>query len=100
VRRSHQLRLVAQALIDIQGQETNGFELSKVTGLKPGSLYPMLQRLVDEKWVTFRWEDIDESAEQRRRRRYYRLTGLGEREARALIAHDARALRQLMPGWV
>jgi DNA-binding PadR family transcriptional regulator len=32
-------------------------------------------------WITSAWEEIDESKEGRRRRRYYRLTGLGTRQA-------------------
>jgi len=40
--------------------------------------------------VTASWEDIDESLEGRRRRRYYALTGEGARVAR-------RALAELQP---
>jgi PadR family transcriptional regulator, regulatory protein PadR len=99
MRSSHQTRILLQAFLDRPTEEVYGFELSQVTKLQAGTLYPILQRLLREGWLTARWETIDESAEGRRRRRYYRLTGLGEQEARAMVASDSGPLRQLMPGW-
>ena len=99
MRISHQTRLVLQAFLDAPDQDTYGFELSQAAGVKTGTLYPVLQRLVDEGWLTSRWEDVDESSAGRRRRRYYRLTAEGERTARAAVGRDKRALRDLMPGW-
>jgi PadR family transcriptional regulator PadR len=99
MRLSHQTKLVLQAVLDLPGDETWGFALSRATGLKAGTLYPVLQRLVDEGWLTSRWEEIDESTEGRRRRRYYSLTALGEGRARAAVATETSGLRQLMPGW-
>ena len=96
---SHQTRILLQAFLDAPQEEPYGFQLSQATNLKAGTLYPILQRLRDEGWLTSRWEDIDEQAEGRRRRRYYRFTALGERNARAAVDRDAGALRQLMPGW-
>jgi len=99
MRLSHQTKRVLQAFLDAPEEETYGFELARATGLKAGTLYPVLQRLLDEKWLTARWEDISEQAEGRRRRRYYRLTALGEARARAAVKEEAAGLRQLMPGW-
>lgn len=69
-----------------------GAELMASSGLKAGTLYPILNRLELDGWILGRWEDIDESAAGRRRRRYYRLTGAGERQARALLTQYAMLL--------
>jgi PadR family transcriptional regulator PadR len=74
-----------------------GAELMASSGLKAGTLYPMLNRLELDGWILGRWEDIDESAEGRRRRRYYRLTSAGERQARALLTQYATLL--MPPPW-
>lgn len=95
-----QTRLVLQAFLDTAAGETYGFALSEATGLKAGTLYPVLQRLLAAAWLSERWEDIDEHAEGRRRRRYYKLTAAGEREAKAAVGDSTAALRGLMrPGW-
>lgn len=99
MRVSHQTRILLQAFLDAPAAEPYGFELSRATDLQAGTLYPILQRLVAEGWLTARWEDLDERAAGRRRRRYYRLTAEGERNARAAVQRDERALRDLMPGW-
>jgi PadR family transcriptional regulator PadR len=54
-----------------------GLEIAKEAGLPSGTLYPALARLEEAGWLTSAWEDIDEAAEGRRRRRYYKLTGDG-----------------------
>ena len=99
MRISHQARLVLQAFLDAPEAETYGFRLTQATGLKAGTLYPVLQRLLEEGWLSSRWEEIDEHAAGRRRRRYYRLTAEGERGARAAIGSDTPALHWFMPGW-
>jgi DNA-binding PadR family transcriptional regulator len=96
---SHQTKRVLQALLDSPADETYGFLLTQATGLKAGTLYPVMQRLLDEGWVSSRWEEIDEKAEGRRRRRYYRLTSLGEARARTMVQAETTGLRLLMPGW-
>ncbi len=99
MRVSHQGRLVLQAFLDLPAQELWGYQLSQATGVKPGSLYPILQRFLAAGWIRDRWEDVDEQTEGRRRRRYYVLTAEGERAARTYVATHSRALRELMPGW-
>lgn len=54
-----------------------GLELADEAGLPKGSIYPMLARLERDGLVTSEWEEIDETKEGRRRRRYYALTGKG-----------------------
>ena len=62
----------------------HGYELAKQTGLKSGSLYPILIRLADRGLVEARWEDDQPSG--RPRRHLYRLTASGVAAARAAEA--------------
>lgn len=96
---SHQTKIVLQAFLDHPEEEAYGFALAQYTGLKVGTLYPVLQRLLENKWLTARWEEIDEAAAGRRRRRYFALTSLGEARARALVRDQTTGLRHLTPGW-
>lgn len=89
---------VFQALLDAPG-ETYGFELTKVTGLPSGTIYPILRRLEDEKLVSARQEVINDTAPRPRYRVFYRLTAEGERAANAATREQAPALRMLNPGW-
>ena len=99
MRISHQTRMVLQAFLDAPTEETYGYALSETTAIKPGSLYPILERLTTEGWIRARWEEVDEHAAARRRRRYYLLTAEGERNARTAVGNDSGALRALRPQW-
>jgi PadR family transcriptional regulator PadR len=90
---------VLRAFLDKPGHEQYGFGLMKVTGVKSGSLYPMLQRLEHRGWIEGFDETIDERTEGRPRRRLYRLTALGEREGRGAVADFYRDLGPV-PGWL
>jgi PadR family transcriptional regulator, regulatory protein PadR len=72
-------------------------ELGREAGLQPGTFYPALTRLERAGWLESWMEDIDESAEGRRRRRYYRLTAEGAAKARNALE---TATRQLAPTWL
>ncbi|HXJ04305.1 MAG TPA: helix-turn-helix transcriptional regulator [Candidatus Acidoferrum sp.] len=78
--------------------ELSGAEISKRTGLKSGTLYPILIRLESSKWLDSEWEAGDPKELGRPRRRFYRITGLGARNARqeikdfkAVLGRDAWA---------
>jgi PadR family transcriptional regulator len=73
-----------------------GLELSRATGLKSGTLYPILARLEDAGWVVSEWERIDPSSEGRRPRRYYRLTREGRKIAHAAVRETEAHLRGLL----
>jgi DNA-binding PadR family transcriptional regulator len=90
-------RRVLAALIREPGQEHYGLELAPATGLSSGTLYPILARLEEAGLVTSRWEDVDQSAAGRPRRRYYRLSASGLRVARG-IEQDERSLARLILG--
>jgi DNA-binding PadR family transcriptional regulator len=65
--------------------EWYGLELCRMARIQPGTVYPILDRLLKAQWVTRHWEDIDPSAEGRPRRRLYTLTPHG-----AVAAQEAR----------
>lgn len=91
LRMTLQVQLVLRALLDEPEQELYGLEIVESTGLPPGTIYPILARLEAAGWVESRWEAIDQHAEGRPRRRYYRLPPEGRTQARsALAAADAR----------
>lgn len=71
---------VADLFLSSPDGEYSGAEVSRVTGLAAGTLYPILHRLQNAGWLRARWEKIDPHEEGRPRRRYYRITGKGARE--------------------
>jgi DNA-binding PadR family transcriptional regulator len=77
---------VLQAFLAAGGAATlYGLELMDQTGLKSGTLYPVLARLEEAGWATSSWEDADPRDAGRPRRRYYELTGLGQRAGAAAL---------------
>ncbi|GAA0664815.1 hypothetical protein GCM10009548_36040 [Streptomyces malaysiensis subsp. malaysiensis] len=55
-----------------------GLELSRMSGLPNGTLFPILERLRQAGWVERYWEqDEIAEAEGRPRRRFYRITPKG-----------------------
>lgn len=60
-----------------------GYELSSVTGLASGSLYPILARLEDRGMLESEWEK--DNVIGRPRRHHFRLTALGVDFAREHI---------------
>jgi PadR family transcriptional regulator, regulatory protein PadR len=70
----------------------HGYTLAKQTGLKSGTLYPILLRLADRGLVVASWED--EAAPGRPRRHLYRLTATGLAAATAAAAPEPTAARE------
>jgi DNA-binding PadR family transcriptional regulator len=60
----------------------HGYDLARETGLKSGTLYPILVRLADRGLVEARWEE--EQPAGRPRRHLYRLTADGLVQAQSL----------------
>jgi PadR family transcriptional regulator len=77
---------VLRAFVEAPDEEQYGFGLMRETGVKSGSLYPILERFERLRWIEGHDEAIDERVEGRPRRRLYQLTALGEREARKAVA--------------
>jgi PadR family transcriptional regulator, regulatory protein PadR len=61
-----------------------GYEISQQTGLKSGTLYPILIRLAEQGWLETRWTEPERQG--RPARHTYRLTQVGARAASALVA--------------
>lgn len=76
-------RTVLAEMLARPSEEHYGYDLLKALGIKAGSLYPILDRLESEGWLTSEWRD---SPGNRPRRRCYRLTGLGTRQAKLLLS--------------
>jgi PadR family transcriptional regulator, regulatory protein PadR len=63
-----------------------GLDIARETGLKTGTLHPILARLQQAGWITSFWEDpADHEDQGRPRRRYYRFTGDGADVVRGLL---------------
>ncbi|MGH3913963.1 MAG: PadR family transcriptional regulator [Pseudonocardiaceae bacterium] len=79
------VQAVLGALLHQPEVELYGLEIVRASGLEPGTIYPILQRLRGAGWVRDRWEEHEVAqAEGRPPRRYYQLTIEGR--ARAIHA--------------
>jgi|ERR1700722_5096518 len=77
--------LVLRSLLGQPNGQHYGMQIAEGTGIKSGVLYPILTRLESDGLIEGQWEDIDESAAGRRRRRWYRLTDDGRVQAYGLL---------------
>lgn len=74
-----------------------GYALARETGLQSGTLYPILMRLEERRWLETRWESPPPGG--RPPRHMYRLTSSGRAWAReALAAAKARGNLRLARG--
>jgi PadR family transcriptional regulator, regulatory protein PadR len=87
---SPQTLSVLAALCDQPSRWQHGYALAAATGLKSGTLYPILIRLADRELVEACWQE--EPQPGRPRRHLYRLTADGV--ASATEALNARARQQ------
>ena len=67
----------------------HGYDVSKETGLKAGTLYPLLIRLSDSGYLASRWKAPVEPG--RPSRHMYRLTSAGLALAREIAAEGQQA---------
>jgi PadR family transcriptional regulator PadR len=82
---------VLGALMSCPQAELSGAQIGRTTKLPTGTLYPILLRLDQAGWVKSRWEEGDPHILGRPRRRFYRITALGERNA-AEAAHEIQTV--------
>lgn len=80
-RPSPQTLLVLEALTRDPDGWRHGYDIARETGLRSGTLYPVLIRLAERGMVEARWDDRVESG--RPRRHLYRITAEGATVARA-----------------
>jgi PadR family transcriptional regulator PadR len=86
---SAQTLAVLADLCATPSQWRHGYGIARDTGLKSGTLYPVLIRLADRGLVEARWED--EQPAGRPRRHLYRLTPEGLAAATAALAQAPSA---------
>src|ERR1700730_10123583 len=72
---SRQTLALLAALMEQPRTWQHGYQLSKRTGLKSGTLYPILIRLSDQGLLDSRWQDAERPG--RPPRHVYRLTATG-----------------------
>jgi len=70
---------VLQAFVKAPGEWRYGYDISRETGLKSGTLYPVLIRLADQKLLEATWEAPEPGKPPRH---LYRLTSDGRQYAR------------------
>jgi PadR family transcriptional regulator PadR len=93
---SAQTRALLAALAAEPSDWRHGYDLARETGLKSGTLYPILVRLADREIVEACWEEGQPAG--RPRRHLYRLTSDGLAVATAaLAAVPAPAARVVRP---
>jgi DNA-binding PadR family transcriptional regulator len=86
LRLSPQTVLVIDAFL-VQAEDWKyGYDLSRVTGLKSGTLYPILMRMAERNLLDTQWESGEPG---RPPRHMYRFTPDGLRFARASIRPEA-----------
>jgi PadR family transcriptional regulator PadR len=77
---------VLHFLLDKPRQPRSGAEIAKATRTSSGTLYPMLIRMETAGWLSSEWEEIDPREAGRPRRRFYRLTAVGQNHANRELA--------------
>jgi PadR family transcriptional regulator, regulatory protein PadR len=96
LRLSPQTILVLEVLLVEPRDWKYGYDISRNTGLKSGTLYPILMRLADRGLLETRWETADPGKPPRH---MYRFTPEGLRFARASApdrsAHASRVVLNL-----
>ncbi len=93
---SPQTLSVLDALLEQLQAWHYGYDLSRQTGLKSGTLYPILVRLADQGWLETRWAEAERPG--RPPRHTYRLTPEGARQATAAVSRATEGHLVLRPG--
>jgi DNA-binding PadR family transcriptional regulator len=92
---SRQTRALLAALLERPQSWRHGYDLSKETGLRSGTLYPLLMRLSEQGLLESRWQETERPGLPPRH--VYRLTASGvalarEQELAAAAAEGKEAL--------
>ena len=89
---SRQTRALLIALLGEPLRWRHGYELSQQTGLKSGTLYPILMRLSDQGLLESKWQEPEHPG--RPPRHAYRLTSEGRAFIRGLAEPAAAPVRR------
>jgi PadR family transcriptional regulator, regulatory protein PadR len=87
LRRTPQTILALRNLLESPLEWRHGYDLSRSSGLKSGTLYPLLMRLTEHLLLESRWE-VPESGG--RPRHMYRLTLKGKHFARECVMEERK----------
>lgn len=71
-----------------------GAEIVKATGIKTGTIYPILERLERTGWAKGSWERLTAERMGRPLRRYYQLTVAGRKAAENLRKEQSGNLKR------
>jgi PadR family transcriptional regulator, regulatory protein PadR len=82
LRRTPQTVQVLRDFLDTPLEWRHGYDLSRCSGLKSGTLYPILIRLTENRLLETRWEASESGKPPRH---MYRLTAAGKRFARECV---------------
>ncbi|MEU4511758.1 helix-turn-helix transcriptional regulator [Nonomuraea wenchangensis] len=77
-------------------EQIHGWAIMKATKRAGPTVYKVLDRLEDARWITGEWEELGPD-EPGPRRRFYRLTGEGAPAARTLLSQRRPAALQPRP---
>jgi PadR family transcriptional regulator, regulatory protein PadR len=88
-------RALLAALLAAGGRWSYGYELATLTGIKSGTLYPLLVRLEGQGYLEAEWQAP--AAVGRPPRHAYRLTAAGRQLAYAEVAATAQPAE--VAGW-
>ena len=92
------LQILAAFMSDVSRDDWYGRALSIHTALRSGTVLQCLYRLEQWGWLESRWEDREAATRDRRPpRRFYQLTGVGQREANALLAERFKGQLRFTP---
>ena len=91
LRRTPQMIQVLRELLESPLEWRHGYDLSQSSGLKSGTLYPLLMRLTEHLLLESRWEMPESGG---RPRHMYRLTLKGKRFARECVLEDRKIRAQ------
>ena len=98
MRISPQTLLLLESLLRDPTEWRYGYDLSRETGLKSGTLYPILMRLAEKSLLDTRWEWEEGGRPGRPARHMYRLAGLGLEWAREAVPRPRKG-RVLKPAY-
>lgn len=86
---------VLGAILSSGLEEISGAEVANTTKLASGTLYPILLRLEQAKWLKSRWESESPQELGRPRRRLYSVTALGVKSAKQAFEKLTAAFGEL-----
>jgi PadR family transcriptional regulator, regulatory protein PadR len=87
MRKSDETNLVLVAIAD-HAAPVWGLAICRSTELKPGTVYPILKRLEQRRWITAEWE-AEPTGHKGPRRRLYSLTDQGRSALAEISAQQA-----------